>query len=183
MFTKVMLITRLTERPNLMPRNLILTLLVFLALPAFGMAQEISSARLQPASTEMDAPESGMAVPIASPIAMPFETTSTRPAPVQHRFWDRENAFLFATSAAFSVADFVITRDNLRGGGQELNPVTKVFSGSTAGLAVNFAGENAGAMALSYVFHKTGHHRMERLVSAVNIGSSASAVAFDLAHR
>lgn len=100
-----------------------------------------------------------------------------------HRFWDRENSALFAASAAFSAADFVLTRDNLRSGGQELNPVTKLFSGSTAGLAANFAGETAGVIGLSYLLHKAGHHRMERAVSLLNIGSSAGAVSFDLAHR
>jgi len=100
-----------------------------------------------------------------------------------HRFWDRENAVLFAASASLSAADFVVTRDNLRNGGRELNPVTRVFAGSTAGLAVNFAGETAGAIGLSYFFHKTGHHKLERAVSLLNIGSSASAVSFDLAHR
>ena len=100
-----------------------------------------------------------------------------------HRFWDGENSILFAASAAFNAADFVVTRDNLRGGGQELNPVTRIFSGSTPGLAVNFAGETAGVVALSYFFHKTGHHKMERVVSMVNISSSAAAVTFDIAHR
>jgi hypothetical protein len=112
--------------------------------------------------------------------------TPVRPATLpeaSHRFWDRENTFLFATSAAFNTADFVVTRDNLRSGGKELNPVTRVFSGSTAGLAVNFAGETAGVVALSYFFHKTGHHRLERFTSMLNIGSSAAAVTFDLAHR
>ncbi len=112
---------------------------------------------------------------------------STQPAPLpeapSHRFWDRENNILFVTDAAFSAADFVVTRDNLRGGGQELNPVTRVFSGSTAALAVNFAGETAGVVGLSYFFHKTGHHKMERYISMLNIGSSATAVTFDLAHR
>jgi hypothetical protein len=36
---------------------------------------------------------------------------------------------------------------------------------------------------LSYFFHKTGHHKLERLVSVVNIGSSAGAVSYGLAHR
>jgi len=58
-----------------------------------------------------------------------------------------------------------------------------VFSGSTAGLAVNFAGETAGVVGLSYVFHKTGHHKIERVISMLNIGASATAVSFDLAHR
>lgn len=104
----------------------------------------------------------------------------TQPQPV---FLNRENSFLFATSAAFSAADFVVTRDNLRGGGQELDPVTRVFGRSTPGLAVNFAAETAGVVGISYMFHKTGHHKLERYVSMLNIGSSAAAVSFDLAHR
>ena len=113
--------------------------------------------------------------------------TSARPAAIPdakcHRFWDRENSLLFATNAAFSAADFVVTSDNLRAGGQELNPVTRVFSGSTPVLAVNFAGETAGVVGLSYFLHKIGHHKLERVVSMMNIGSSAAAVSFDLAHR
>ena len=50
-------------------------------------------------------------------------------------------------------------------------------------LAMNFAGETAGVVALSYFFHKTGHHKLERFVSLTNIGSSAGAVTFDLIHR
>jgi hypothetical protein len=115
-------------------------------------------------------------------MATPLQPT-TFPEASRHRFWDRENSILFAANAAFSAADFVVTRDNLRGGGQELNPVTRLFSGSTAGLATNFAGETAGVLGLSYFFHKTGHHKMERYVSMVNISSSAAAVTFDLAHR
>jgi hypothetical protein len=36
---------------------------------------------------------------------------------------------------------------------------------------------------VSYFFHKTGHHKLERAVSILNIGSSASAVTFDLVRR
>ena len=116
------------------------------------------------------------------PMTMSVPTVNI-PEASHHRFWDRENSFLFATSAAFSAADFVITRNNLRNGGQELNPVTRLFAGSTAGLAVNFAGESVGVVGLSYFLHKTGHHKLERAVSMLNIGSSAAAVTFDLARR
>jgi hypothetical protein len=109
---------------------------------------------------------------------------SIEPAPLpeapSHRFWDRKNNLLFATSAAFSAADFFVTRIRLCQGSQELNPVTRVFAGSTAGLAVNFAGETVGVVGLSYLFHKTGHHRLERAVSLVNSGASAAAVTFDM---
>jgi hypothetical protein len=104
-------------------------------------------------------------------------------APSQHRFWNAENRFLFAIVAASSMADFAVTRANLQNGGRELNPMTRVFSGSTVGLAVNFAGETAGVVGLSYYFHRTGHHRLERMVPLVNFGTSAVAVSYGLTHR
>jgi len=145
-------------------------LLVILGLCGPALAQQVSFSLLQPASIE------------PNPMVKSVEPMTLPEAP-SHRFWDHENTFLFATSAAFGTADFFVTRNNLRNGGQELNPVTRVFSGSTAGLAVNFAGEAVGVVAVSYIFHKTGHHKLERAVSIVNIGSSASAVTFDLLHH
>jgi hypothetical protein len=118
-----------------------------------------------------------------APMVSTFQPATLSEAPGHHRFWDRQNSLLFATSTAFSAADFVVTRDNLRAGGQELNPVTRVFCGSTTGLAINFVGETVGVVGLSYVFHKTGHHKLERAVSMLNIGASAGAVTYDLAHR
>ena len=47
-------------------------------------------------------------------------------------------------AGGFAVADFCVTRANLARGGKELNPVTRVLSGTTAGLATNFALETGG---------------------------------------
>jgi hypothetical protein len=113
----------------------------------------------------------------------PAISTPLPQASEQHKFWDTKNRVLFTAVAAFSAADFAVTRANLQNGGQELNPVTRAFGTSTAGLALNFAGETAGVIGISYFFHKTGHHKLERAVSLVNIGGSATAVSFDLAHR
>jgi hypothetical protein len=124
-----------------------------------------------------------------------FKADSMEPAPAltlnapqpqvreQHRFWDRNNCVLFGAVTALSAADFVVTRDNLQSGGRELNPITRVFGKSTAGLAVNFAGESAAVIGMSYFLHKTGHHKLERAVSVFNIANSATAVSFDMAHR
>jgi len=101
----------------------------------------------------------------------------------RHKFWDNENRVLFAASAALSAADFAVTRANLQSGGRDLNPVVRFFGPSTAGLAVNFAGETAGIIGVSYLLHRTGHHKLERLLTLVNIGSSAGAVGYDLAIR
>jgi hypothetical protein len=101
----------------------------------------------------------------------------------EHRFWDKENSALFAVSGALSVADFAVTRANLQSGGRELNPMVRIFGRSTAGLAANFASENVGLIGFSYFLHKTGHHRLERMASMVNIGGSAGAVSYGVAHR
>ncbi len=101
----------------------------------------------------------------------------------KHHFWDRSNTILFAAVGAGAAADFCVTRANLASGGRELNPVTRVFAGSTTGLAFNFVGEAVGTMGVSYLFHKTGHHKLERLTSLVEIGSSAGAVGYGLTHR
>jgi hypothetical protein len=101
----------------------------------------------------------------------------------EHRFWDRENRILFSAAGGLAVADFCVTRANLASGGKELNPVTRVFSGTTPGLAANFALETGGLISVNYLLHKTGHHKLERITSYVNIGSSAGAVAWGLSHR
>ena len=114
----------------------------------------------------------------------PFIRSTPPPAAgTDHRFWDRSNTLLFAAVGGAAAADFCVTRSNLARGGQELNPVTRVFAGNTTALALNFVGETAGSIGISYLFHKTGHHRLERMTSFVNISASAGAVGYGLMHR
>jgi hypothetical protein len=145
-------------------------LLLFLSVGAPALAQQASLALLQPKAIE------------AAPFVRPVEPITLPEAP-SHKFWDRENSVLFAATAALSTADFIATRNNLQNGGRELNPVSRVFAGSTAGLALNFAGETVGVIGVSYLFHKSGHHKLERAVTILNIGASATAVSFDLLHH
>lgn len=116
-----------------------------------------------------------------------IEPTSSLIAPQPtyetHRFFNRTNRILFLAVAGANAADFAVTRSNLQSGGHELDPIVRLYGRSTPGLAVNFAAETAGTVALSYFCHKTGHHKLERIVSFVDIGSSATAVGFGLAHR
>ena len=60
---------------------------------------------------------------------------------VTHKFWDKQNKFLFIAASAGAAADFAVTRANLQSGGRELNPMVRPFGHSSAGLAMNFAGE------------------------------------------
>jgi len=125
----------------------------------------------------------GSGAPAAAVILAPVVATPRIRWETTHRFWDKENTVLFAATGALSAADFAITRSNLQSGGQELNPVVRIFGRSTAGLAVNFVGETAGVVAVSYFFHKTGHHKLERALTMVNLGSSAFAVSYGAMHR
>lgn len=121
--------------------------------------------------------------PIAS-LAAAFPMIATQPRfETPHKFWDRQNKVLFVAAAASNAGDFAVTRANLQSGGRELNPVVRIFGRSSAGLAMNFAGETAGVVSLSYFFHKTGHHKLERAVPMVNIAASAGAVTYGLMHR
>jgi len=144
-----------------------------------GILMVASCALCQPALAQGPLPDA------PAPVAEPASPVALAPARVieRHKFWDRKNCALFAASAALNGADFAVTRANLQSGGQELNPLVRPFGRSTPGLAANFAGEAAGVIALSYFFHKTGHHRLERIVSVVNIGGSAGAVGYGMAHR
>jgi hypothetical protein len=144
-------------------------LLLFLSVGAPALAQQASLALLQPKAIE-------------AAFVRPVEPVTLPEAP-SHKFWDRKNGVLFAATAALSTADFIATRNNLQNGGRELNPVSRVFAGSTAGLAVNFAGETVGVIGVSYLFHKSGHHKLERAVTILNLGASATAVSFDLLHH
>lgn len=100
-----------------------------------------------------------------------------------HRFWDPKNRLLFATAAALSAGDFYITRSNLQAGGRELNPVTRLFGSGSPGLALNFSLETGSVIGGGYLLHRTGHHKLERITSIVNIAGSVGAVSYDVAHR
>jgi hypothetical protein len=152
-----------------------------------GSAEPVQIASL---STAPEAPEVAAPSPSfrpVSPASMPpmaIVATTVMPAEsAQHHFWDRENRILFAAAGGLAAADFCVTRANLASGGKELNPMTRILSGSTPGLAANFAMETGGVIGASYLFHKTGHHKLERITMFVNIGGSAGAVAYGLTHR
>jgi hypothetical protein len=150
----------------------------FLRFGAIALAMTILAPVLRAQGPLPDAP-----TPIrgAEPAATAFIAPSITES--KHKFWDAKNSALFVTAFALDSADFAVTRANLQSGGRELNPMVRVFGRSTAGLAANFAGEGIGTVALSYFFHRTGHYKMERMVSVVNIGGSATAVGYGLAHR
>jgi len=148
---------------------------------AFCLLLTIALFRVPAASQQVSLDDASVSV---AERVLPFQQSgASAPEISTHRFWDRENRVLFAAVAFSSAADFGATYANLNNGGRELNPITRLFSGSTAGLAFNFAGETAGVIGISYFFHKAGHHKLERIVSVVNVSASTGVVIYDVRHR
>ena len=104
--------------------------------------------------------------------------------PTQHNFWDVPNKALFISHAGLEAIDFGITHRNLGHGGMEMDSMAKPFCDrGTPGQLVFFAGRSAGVVAISYLLHKTGHHRLERAFPIYASADSAYGVAYSFAHR
>jgi hypothetical protein len=104
--------------------------------------------------------------------------------PTEHKFWDTTNKILFASHAGLEALDFGITHRNLSNGGRELDSMAKALCESgTAGQLVFFGGRMAGVVAISYLLHRTGHHKLERVFPIYASGDSAYGVAYSFTHR
>ena len=107
-----------------------------------------------------------------------------RDIPSTHNFWDAANRTLFASHAVLEAVDFGITHHNLSNGGREVDSMgTALCENGTAGQLVFFGGRMAGVVAISYVLHRTGHHKLERAFPIYASGDSAYGVAYSFAHR
>jgi hypothetical protein len=86
-----------------------------------------------------------------------------------HRFWDKENDWLFAGIGAMRGLDYASTANFRARGRQEILLTNWVVDNKPlfAGIEAATAGASIG---VSYIFHRTGHHRLERWVSFVHIG-------------
>jgi len=105
---------------------------------------------------------------------------TTRPAPVvslpPHPFWDGKNILLFSGVAVFRGLDYASTKNMLARGREEILIPDDVVN-SQAGFPALEAAGTAASVGVSYIFHRTGHHKMERWVSIVHIGVTGFGVA------
>ena len=91
------------------------------------------------------------------------------PAPPKtHRFWDKENDWLFSGVGASRTLDYFSTLNFRRRGNHEVLLTNDLVDNHAA-----FAAVEAGATGLSIgvceLFHHYGHHKLERWVSIVHI--------------
>ena len=97
-----------------------------------------------------------------------FDHPAPQPKPV-HRFWDKTNALLFVGVAGARYLDYGSTIYMRHRGVNEWLLTNDVVDNHAAFFFIEAAGCGA-SYALSYAFHRTGHHTLERWVSVVHIG-------------
>lgn len=100
------------------------------------------------------------------------------PAPQQHRFFDRKNILLFSGVAVFRGLDYASTRNMQARGRQEVLLPDDVVNNS-AGFASLEAAAAATSVGISYIFHRTGHHKMERWLSIGHVSVTGFGVAWN----
>jgi hypothetical protein len=108
-----------------------------------------------------------------TPPAKERSDAHSSPKPViardEHRFWDKENDLLFAGVAAMRTMDYFSTLNMRRRGRQEIL-LTNDAVDNHAGFAFIEAGATGVSIGASYLFHRYGHHKLERWTSIVHIG-------------
>ena len=134
-------------------------ILVFVALSA-SLSCSATAARAQEAPLPAAAPPLRLAAPEASQNTI---------RAVEYRFWDKENDLLFAGVAAMRTADYFSTLNMRRRGRQEIF-LTNEAVDNHAGFAFIEAGATSVSIGASYLFHRYGHHKLERWTSIVHIG-------------
>jgi hypothetical protein len=94
---------------------------------------------------------------------------STPLSPPVHRFWDRDNDWLFAAVGAGRALDYASTLNLRRRGINEVFLTNSIVDNHPlfAGIEI---GATAASVGVSYIFHRTGHHRLERWTSAIHAG-------------
>ena len=112
----------------------------------------------------------------ASPPVPPRPVSSAREivptVPPAHRFWDRENVLLFSGIAVTRGMDYASTRNFQARGRQEIL-LPDVVVNNSAGFASLEAAGTMTSIGISYIFHRTGHHKLERWMSIGHIGVTA----------
>jgi len=113
----------------------------------------------------------------ASPASVPpADKNLGTPPRQQHRFWDQKNDWLFASVGASRTFDYFSTLNLRRRGGQEVLVTNDLVDNHAAFAVVEAAGTGV-SIGASYLFHRYGHHKLERWTSIVHFGLATTGAA------
>jgi hypothetical protein len=143
---------------------------------AFFLLAGVSAAQAQqqPAETrDPNAPSAPQPAGSATPADQQKSSDASKAAhplaPGVHRFWDRENDWLFAGVGAGRALDYASTLNLRRRGINEVFLTNSIVDNHPLFGGIELAA-TAASVGVSYLFHRTGHHRLERWTSAIHFG-------------
>jgi hypothetical protein len=106
----------------------------------------------------------------APTVASGSSLPATKPVkPAVHKFWDTQNILLFAGVGVARGLDYSSTLNMRRRGNNEVLLTNAIVDDHPEFAAIE-AATAAASVGLSYIFHATGHHKLERWTSYVHIG-------------
>jgi hypothetical protein len=132
-----------------------------------------------------DAPPVGFSSSVAAytPTVEPVNFVAVKtPA---HRFFERGNNIRFVVLTGLVAADGLTTQLALSGSGsfREINPLARPFvNQGTAGQVAASAIGLGASTGIAYLFHKTGHHKLERFALNASIAIEAETVSSNTWH-
>jgi hypothetical protein len=114
-----------------------------------------------------------LALPDA-PVPKPIE-----PSPVAARpYWDKWNKAEAVSMFSLASFDMAQTCHNLRNGGREVFLPTQ----RCTAIVGFIAGGEAGAIGLSLLLHKTGHHKLERIPMLIMVQADTRGIVYSKKH-
>ena len=148
-------------------------------LPAFLLATSLlalntSAQQMESARLNASAPMVGAALASDSALSAPAGNALIRavtpPKPGEHKFFDKQQIIGLYVHARVRTADTVVTCHNIANGATEMWIPTQ----SCTGIAVWQAASVGAALGIGWLFHKTGHHKLERMTPWVATSASAA---------
>jgi hypothetical protein len=113
-----------------------------------------------------------------NPATLPAAHATAKPdvnkqgASPAHKFWDTENIGLFTGVGAARMLDYASTRYLRDQGNDEWLLTNSIVDNRPLFVGIELAG-TAASIGVSYLFHRSGHHTLERWVSIAHIGVGA----------
>jgi hypothetical protein len=119
--------------------------------------------------------------PWPDPVLPPSAKTAALPE-APHDFLDARNKISLGALAGLLAADGVTTQQNLANHAHELNPIARplVEHGWAGQLGASVLGYSA-SIGLSYMVHRSGHHKLERVILHAAMAGEAAMVMNNLA--
>jgi hypothetical protein len=128
-----------------------------------------------PASGGLNASHEALSVKV-EPARVSSPAPQASPPQTTHRFWDRTNDLWFAAVGAGRALDYASTLNLRRRGVDEIFLTNSIVDNHPLFAGIEAAG-TAASIGVSYLFHRTGHHQLERWTSIVHFGVATGGAA------